>query len=192
MDLPIHWHWQTSFEAADLQARTAVFCGHDSLRCRGPAPCCTARPSQRSYDLLVGADGGWSRVRRAAEAQVPGLASSAQPSSARYKVFTGLPPAPGVTADTLRVLPAAGSAGRRHKALAFLVTDSASGTTRGMLSMEADGWHALQGAPCCRRFLEQEFPALPREWLPEVRRYTQHAAPPLQITPLLCSPPLAH
>lgn len=180
MDLPIHWHWQTSFEGADLQARTALFSRHGE----------DDGPLQQPYDLLVGADGGWSRVRREAEAQVAGLTATAQPSLARYKVFTGLPPSNGLTADTLRVLPAAGKAGRKHRALAFLVTDPASSATRGMLSMDADGWQELQGAQCCRRFLREEFPALPGEWLPEVGRRAGLGGLSFRMrSPLLCDPP---
>lgn len=46
------------------------------------------------YDLLVAADGGWSRVRRAAAQQVPELQASVEAARMRYKVVRGLPPSP--------------------------------------------------------------------------------------------------
>jgi kynurenine 3-monooxygenase len=76
MQLPnLHFHFETAFEAVDLAAQTAT------LRA-GSTPCDSSSSGEEadggssisfSYDLLVAADGGWSRVRRAAEAQTSEL-----------------------------------------------------------------------------------------------------------------------
>lgn len=87
MQLPnLHFHFETAFEGADLSSKTATFR-------TGGAACPSSSSSSGSgsgsedggsgddsgstisfkYDLLVAADGGWSRVRRAAEAQTPEL-----------------------------------------------------------------------------------------------------------------------
>lgn len=49
---------------------------------------------EMQYDLLVAADGGWSRVRRAAAQQAPELKASVEAARLRYKVVRGLPPSP--------------------------------------------------------------------------------------------------
>lgn len=47
---------------------------------------------QMQYDLLVAADGGWSRVRRAAAQQAPELQATAEAARMRYKVVRWLLP----------------------------------------------------------------------------------------------------
>ena len=89
MQLPnLHFHFETAFEGVDLASRTATFrAGSSSGSGSGSSSsgsgsgsedsCCGDEESGRSlsfrYDLLVAADGGWSRVRRAAAAQTPDL-----------------------------------------------------------------------------------------------------------------------
>ncbi|KAL4425223.1 hypothetical protein ABPG75_009239 [Micractinium tetrahymenae] len=88
----ISWHWGVTFEDADLAARTATFATCPGEGGSGASSQADERHT-RSYDLLVAADGGWSRVRRAAVSQVPALAATTvEPSPVRYKVFRGLPP----------------------------------------------------------------------------------------------------
>lgn len=120
MGLPnLHLHWGAAFDSLDLASKTATFrrcspfCsgpgspsgggGHamhdgsgDGAPASGSGGCggCNggaAGAFTLAYDLLVAADGGWSRVRGAAAAQAPELQASVQPADAHYKVFRRLP-----------------------------------------------------------------------------------------------------
>ena len=83
MQLPnLHFYFETAFERVDLASKTATFktgcaaCASSDSG-SGSEDCGSGDESSISisfsYDLLVAADGGWSRVRRAAEAQTPEL-----------------------------------------------------------------------------------------------------------------------
>jgi kynurenine 3-monooxygenase len=227
----ISFHWDTSFEGLDVAGRTATFnacagadssssgcdagsSGSSSASDSGTAA--AAEPEQRHqqeqqqqhqlrYDLLVAADGGWSRVRRAAEAQVPALSSSVQQVAGRYKVFMGLPPSStlpiqgtacssgsgscskssleagadgseGSTGSTgsstpvqLRVVQAVGRSLKQGYCMLFVGADPTDGTARGMLAMNAPSWEGLDTPADFRAFLARHFPALPAEWVTEVR-----------------------
>ncbi|KAL4430832.1 hypothetical protein ABPG75_006088 [Micractinium tetrahymenae] len=88
----VRFTFGAAFEGADLAAHTATFRSENGV-------CSTV-----SYDLLVAADGCWSRVRRSAAAQAPELGVATTPANRQYKVIRGLPPLPH-----LSLLPAPGA-----------------------------------------------------------------------------------
>ena len=253
----LHFHWQTAFEGADLPSQTATFrCsdGADGSDADGTSGGSASSGDSLSfrYDLLVAADGGWSRVRRAAEAQTPELQVgegkgrgcygwgqllppcllhsweplpgpgmpppvqlvspclnhagstvqtlpspqvSVEQGEGRYKVFRGLPASPAISFHAaassaggksgssggdsagasagvqLQMLHPAGTGGFRHPGLMFLAPDptSSEGAACGMLAMGQQGWEGIESAQDWLAVLTQQFPALPPEWLPEVR-----------------------
>lgn len=147
----------------------------------------------RSYDLLVGADGCWSRVRRSAAAQAPELSVATTPANRQYKVVRGLPPLPH-----LSLLPAPGARPGSSKAYGrlLMVTEApaalaaAGGGAPGTIFFSqptpeavtavltwphkrwaAAGISAEQGGEeaTYQRLLTASFPALPAEWVQEVR-----------------------
>lgn len=174
MGLNISWHFETSFESLDLERKTALFCsekghgGSGSSSPRGHVP--RGGVTEQRYDLLVAADGGWSRLRRAAERQAPQLRSSMEQATARYKVFEGLPAADGFATNQMRALAASGAGGFRHAAVAFVLADPASGACRGVLSMDEHAWNGLECAADFECLISQQFPSLPAAWRAPVSR----------------------
>ncbi|KAL4420770.1 hypothetical protein ABPG75_010426 [Micractinium tetrahymenae] len=205
----IAWHWGSAFEAADLTAKTATFVvpapgrgssdssshGSDSSDCPAEQWC------SRAYDLLIAADGCRSRVRRAAEKQVPELRCSVEPSPVSCKVFRGLPPSAALPVElcapvgdgAAQEAAAAGvqlrllfSSGLRHPAVLFAGRDPSSpgGGIRGLLGGPAALWEGLRSEEEHAALLAQHFPALPREWV-QLMAAQMAAAPAAQAGALV-------
>lgn len=165
----IAFHWGASFESADLAARQATF------------QLAGGKTVTRGYDLLVGADGYWSRVRRAMEKQVPGMRITVVPPNRQYKVVRGLRPV-----ECLRLGPSGASPGRLCMVKEAAAAAKASGGPPGnwfmsqlsevagvtaVLSMPHTRWQKLEGAGAAEwmAFLRSAYPSMPDSWTEEVR-----------------------
>jgi kynurenine 3-monooxygenase len=165
----IAFAWGASFVSADLAARTATFQLGDGST--------VVRP----YDLLVGADGYYSRVRRAAAAQAPQLVVETSPPNRQYKVVRGLRP---VAHLPLGPVPGSGGCGRMYMvqeaaaglrgagggapATLFLSQPSEECGVTAVLTMAHPRWQGLQGREQYARLLAASFPSLPPAWAEEV------------------------
>lgn len=155
-----------------------------------PAP--AAPPACRSYDLLVAADGCWSKVRRAATAQAPELSVATTPANRQYKVIRGLSPLahlsllpvpgapPGSSLAYGRLMmvteaPAAlAAAGGGAPGTLFLSQPTPEAVT-AVLTWPHKRWAAAgvtaeqAGEEATyRRLLADSFPTLPSEWAQQV------------------------
>ncbi|EFN55569.1 hypothetical protein CHLNCDRAFT_134054 [Chlorella variabilis] len=180
----VAFHWGQPFVSADLAARTATFEKGE-----------VGATFSVEYDLLVAADGYWSRVRRAAERQAADLCVTTSPPNHQYKVVRGLRPVPH-----LRLGPAAGQSG--YGSL-FMVTEAKAGVraagggppgsffmsqpseeagVTAVLSMVHARWQGLEGgtAAAYRELLRVGYPSLPDSWAEEMA--AQLAVRPLYDT----------
>lgn len=175
----LHWHWSTAFESLDLPSRTATFStghgggGSSSGSVANSAGIAPATPGgstaslgslgsssgdegsqpmiQMQYDLLIGADGGWSWVRRAAAQQAPELQATVEAARMKYKVVRGLPPgaacpfsSPGDTSGHSSASGGASGAGKEAVGLCMIVPATQEGIM--FLSAAADGSGRVEAA----------------------------------------------
>lgn len=154
-----------------------------------------------SYDLLVAADGCWSRVRRAAAAQAPELSVTTTPANRQYKVIRCLPPVPHMS-----LLPAPGAPPGSSQAFGRLLMVkeapaalvAAGGGAPGTIFFSQPTPEAVTAVvtwphkrwaaagvtaehagdeEAYRRLLAASYPALPEEWALEVRRARNASGP---------------
>ena len=147
----IAFHWRTPFEGLDLAAKTATVQPEGGEARAVP------------YDLLIAADGVWSKVRTAAEAQCQELSSSIEPGESSYKVFrsVALPPelalGDGHGGHAIRFL-------RGARGGIFLSPSCGSGASpdplvgSGALSMPTQDWVGLEDEEAVAQLLRREYP----------------------------------
>ncbi|KAL4439802.1 hypothetical protein ABPG75_002803 [Micractinium tetrahymenae] len=177
MGLDIACTFNAAFEGLDLQASmSGLACLAAHLCCRLPEGRVASirrgeGPSEPvPFDLLVGADGVYSKVRDSLAAVLPPgqLSVSLEPSRQLYKVIRGLPAKVFGLPDHVSRFTSAVAGDHPCGGFIIVVPRYNDGQLSGSLRMNKEGWEGLHTAQDYAALLARYYPTFPAACVPKV------------------------